>query len=379
MTSLTPRLDKIDAGQNLIINGAMDFHQRLGANSLTITNTRSFSADRWSHVRSTGYAGTSTAARSTDVPTLAQAGFVFPYSILVTNGTGLGSPAAGDFYQAYVYNIEGNDYAQLHGRPCRLQFWVKSSVVGTYSVSFRNSALDRTYVTTYSVLSANTWEKKSIDLTMDTAGTWLFDNGIGLRVTWTTGGGTNLQTSALNQWQSGSFTSSNTQTNWAGTTGATIQITGVQLVQGSFSANVDLPFRRAGKTIGEELRVCQRYYEKSYAPDVIPGTDTTISQNLTSGNVKSFGVAASATVVRLNDRIYAVNKRSAAVVTFYRATGQINLGDFTQTNPAVSGSFTLTVIRNTTGSFIPATTGASGLTAGSVVECDFHYTAESEL
>jgi hypothetical protein len=49
------------------------------------------------------------------------------------------------------------------------------------------------------------------------------------------------------------------------------EATGWMLNEGSVAA----PFERAGGTIGGELALCQRYYEKSWKEGVSPGTGTT--------------------------------------------------------------------------------------------------------
>ena len=65
---------------------------------------------------------------------------------------------------------------------------------------------------------------------------------------------------------------------WQGN--GTIDFTLIQVTEGAEA----LPFRRAGGSIGEELRLCQRYYEKSYSLDVAPGTITPVGESIWSGN-----------------------------------------------------------------------------------------------
>ena len=45
MSTLTPRTDRID--KNYLINGNYDFWQRIGATQLTVTTNRAYGADRW--------------------------------------------------------------------------------------------------------------------------------------------------------------------------------------------------------------------------------------------------------------------------------------------------------------------------------------------
>jgi len=257
MASNTPRLDAVE--RQMAVNGNFDFWQR----GTSFSTNGGYTADRWNQIFAGGY--TQTVTQSTDVPTVAQSGFQSRYSLLLTNGTGA-SPTSGA-YQEIRHILEGQDYQQIHGRKARLQFWCKSSVTGTFSVAFYNNTATRNYVSPFTVNAANTWEKKFIDLTLDSSGTWLFDNGRGLNIIWSLTAGSSFQTSSPNTWlNNGDFEGITGQTQWGATTGATFQLSQVMLIPQDFTlagaSNVDIPFQRAGRTIGHELAMCQRYYEK---------------------------------------------------------------------------------------------------------------------
>jgi hypothetical protein len=239
------------APRNLIINGNFDLWAR--GTSKSITTSREYLADRFCHYVGTGH-NAATASRSTSVPTLTQSGFQSNYSLLITAGTGATTSDVG----ALEYRVEGNDYASIHGRQVRLQFWVQSSLTGTHAVSFANSANDRSYVTAYSISAANTWELKTIDVKMDSSGTWLFDNTIGLKVRFPLGTASGFRTATLGSWQAGNYYSTSGAAELLATTGATFRLSQVQLVRGNFSGT-ELPFNRAGRTFQEELAMCQRY------------------------------------------------------------------------------------------------------------------------
>jgi hypothetical protein len=55
------------------------------------------------------------------------------------------------------------------------------------------------------------------------------------------------------------------------TSGATLNITGVQLEKGSTATSFDY------RPYSTELQLAQRYYEKSYNTEVVPGTGTSVS------------------------------------------------------------------------------------------------------
>ena len=256
------------AGQsprNLIINGNFDFWQR--NTSFAAAGNGQYTADRFQYNK----VGTmvQTISRSTDVPTLAQSGFQSNYSILSTVTTAQSSLGTTD--QAIIrYQMEGNDYATIHGQSVRLQFWVKASTAGLYSISMSNNLGNRYYVSSYTINAVNTWEKKTIDLTMDSTGTWQFDNLRGLIVNFVQAIGTALQTGTLNTWQSSNVLGATGQVNNVATNGATFQIAQVIMTAGKYLTDTSLVFKRAGDVLEDELAMCQRYYEFHTGPSATP-------------------------------------------------------------------------------------------------------------
>jgi hypothetical protein len=156
-----------------------------------------------------------------------------------------------------VQRIEGNNTADLGwgtalAKTVTLSFWVRSSLTGTFSGSLMNSAADRSYPFTYTISSANTWEQKSVTVSGDTSGTWLTDNGIGIRVHFSLGSGSSYSGTA-GAWAAGLFFGATGATSVIGTNGATFYITGVQLEKGSTATSFDY------RPYGTELQLCQRY------------------------------------------------------------------------------------------------------------------------
>ena len=342
MASVAPRIDNLEAGRNLIINGNFDFWQR--GTTVNLSTSTLYVADRFAAAKSGTFAGTSVYSRSSTVPTLAQSGHTSLYSALITNGTG-STPLSGDVY-FIRYVVEGQDYQGIHGKAVRFSFWVRSSIVGTYSMSFRNNTNDRTYLAPYIINVANTWEKKNIDLTMDTTGTYNFDNTGGLQILWTLSAGTTFQSSTVNQWQAGNFYNTPGSVNWAATTGATFQVAQVQITQASLDNNSEILFKRAGKTVSEELVYCQRYFE---------GNSTGSNRAITN-----------ASFANSQTNSFMVEKRAAPTVTIY-GTG------------ATPGFYDRDGIGNTAASAIGISTRGFILNVGAGLSGNFSYTADAEL
>ena len=233
--------------KNRIINGAMVIDQRNAGAAVTTSST--YVTDRFTQAFSN-------ASCSFQQVSDAPSGFINSLKLTVTTGS---APSAGT-NNVILQKIEGSNvfdfaFGSASASSFTLSFWVKGSVIGTYAVSLTNSAFNRSYVATYTINVANTWEQKTITVAGDTTGTWLTTNGVGLTVLWDFGSGTNLNTTA-GSWQAGNYYRTSGCTTIASTTNATLQITGVQLEKGSTATSFDY------RPYGTELALCQRYYQQ---------------------------------------------------------------------------------------------------------------------
>lgn len=270
MASKTPRIDTLESSRNLAINSAFDFFQR--GTSVTLITGQNRVADRFSFAVSGSASMTGTTARSTDVPTLAQSGYMSTYSLDVTATAGL--TVSGVNRVSLGYLMEGYDYAALHARKGRVQFWIKAAKTGTFSLFVANSTSTRIFIKELQILAANTWEKKVVDLAFDDQGTWLFDNNMGVQFHLYMAAGSSVHTSTLNQWYtpSSSDRASPNTTNFFSSASDYVRITQFSILPGEFPSDADIPFTRAGRTIADELAMCQRYYQKAYNADDAPGS-----------------------------------------------------------------------------------------------------------
>jgi hypothetical protein len=232
--------------RNRIINGDCRIDQRNNGASVTPA-ADGYTIDRWFHQLS--QASKISVQRSTTAP----AGFI--NSALITSLSAY-SVGVNDFFNI-VQAVEGLNVADLgwgtaNAQTITISFWVRSSLTGTFGGAVLNNNQSRAYPFTYTISAANTFEQKTVTIAGDTSGTWLTTNGIGLRLSFGLGAGSNYS-AAAGAWASGVYLSATGATSVVGTNGATFYITGVQLEAGS----VATPFER--RDYGRELIMCQRY------------------------------------------------------------------------------------------------------------------------
>lgn len=251
--------------RNRIINGDMRIDQRNAGSSVTPTNSSptDYTLDRWKF--SVLQSSKVTCQQVSDAP----AGF--SKSLKATSSSSY-TPLSNDYFLVQQriegYNTSDLNWGTTNAKSITVSFWVKSSLTGTFSGAVRNAdGFGRGYVFEYTVGVADTWEYKSLSLVGDTGGTWATDNNKSIELGFSLGAGSDFYASA-GAWNATNDFATSGSNNLVGTSGATLQITGVQLEEGT----VATPFEH--RPIGVELGLCQRYYYKSYNIDVAPGTAT---------------------------------------------------------------------------------------------------------
>ena len=236
--------------RNLIINGAMEIDQRNGGSSITPTVDNTYTLDRFK--ARLNVASKYSIQKVTDAPSGLYSSFKVTSAAATTPGTN-------DYYQINHgiegYNVQPLDLGLATAKQFTLSFWVKSSLTGTFGGAYSNNSGDRFYAWTYTISSADTWEKKSITITGATDGSWLKTNGAGLFVYWTLGAGSGVQTSA-GSWGTSFKRGPSGATDVVATSGATWQITGVQLEVGDSATDFE------HKKYSDELKDCRRYFYK---------------------------------------------------------------------------------------------------------------------
>ena len=276
LTTVRPQGMGFNTGRrNLVINGAMRVYQR-GTTS-TYQNSGGYDVDRFSYRRD-GTISTTTfdvsQENTTGLPD-------FPKCLQVqVKDAAISDPNSDDdFYNTIKCALEGQDlqalqYGTATAQPVTISFYVKASVAGTYCLSIdipQATASDsKDYVVEYTINSANTWERKTITIPAPSVSDLSIniknDTSAGFQINWVMAGnrtGTSRRrTSTTDQWidrsQGGSyeFTHTANQTNNWATLDNIFQLTGVQFELGENASDFE------HRSFGEELNLCQRYYQK---------------------------------------------------------------------------------------------------------------------
>ena len=150
--------------------------------------------------------GVVTMEQSTTLPTVAQAGVLGLYSVKIDCTTIDATIGATDYY-IFQQPMEGIYFLPLAQADFTISFWVRSPKTGVHSVAVRNAGFDRSYVGTYTVAAADTWEYHSVTVPASpSAGTWDYEDGVGLWVSWALAVGVNFQSGTENvAWETGNY------------------------------------------------------------------------------------------------------------------------------------------------------------------------------
>ncbi len=346
--------------RNRIINGNMMIDQRNAGASVTGGVGYTYPVDRFK------FYSAATSKLSGQRSTTAPANFT--NSLLLTSLAAT-TPSAGDEYELY-HNIEGFNVADLgwgtaSAQPVTLSFNVRSSLTGTFAGCIANSAGSRSYVFTYTITSANTFEQKIITIPGDTSGTWATDNTTGMIALWDLGSGSNYNATA-GAWNASFKTRTSGSVNIIGTNGATWYITGVQLEEGTTATAFEQ------RLYGTELALCQRYYQHTFAQGTAP------ANGLTSG-FEGGAFAFNTSGIWFTRYIFPVVMRAAPSITLFRGNEGTSDGLFATYDAAwTSLSSTLARQITTQGAHLEGSRN-NAFTAKSAYLVSGNFTASAEL
>jgi hypothetical protein len=233
--------------------------------------TGTFPADRWKYL-----ASASGKLSATVIP------YYYTQSIQFSVVAQYSPGAAESFlFQQQLAGINVKDFRlgwPGNDRVFTLSFFIQAPA-GTYSVSFRNAASNRSYVATYAVSQTNIKQFCQVTVPSDVSGTWAYDTTLGLSVSFDLGSGANYQTTP-GSWQAGDFRTTSTSVQMVNqTNGTPMNISDVCLEPGPVAI-----YPRERRPIELEQMLCQAYMVVLPSPGVtgvLPAAGPAISTTVT--------------------------------------------------------------------------------------------------
>lgn len=254
-----------------------------------------------------GWSGSATGAGVFKLRTLADPDNAALKCLEITCTTADAAIAAGDNYYIYT-TVEGYDASALQfgtssAQTLTVQFKFKTAITGVYGVAIQNSAGNRRYISIITVADTSEHEY-SVTLTADTSGTWLYTNGIGLKLILTLSAGSNFQATA-SAWAAGAEQTTSAQCNFMSANTNIAYLKRIQLIPGSTTQS----YKPANYQ--DDLRKCQRYYAKTGSQGTAVGDNA-----MANGSIQGKGVTSG------NDEpqqrwTYPVEMRAVPTITLY--------------------------------------------------------------
>jgi hypothetical protein len=330
------------AGKNKVINGAFDNWQR-GTSISLVTGTNTYGADRFIN-SCTFSAGSATVSRETFTPgTAPVAGYEGQYFSRLT----CGSTTTVWAVRQRIENVQS-----FAGQTVTLSFYVKASAANA---------------TTAIQFAQNFGSGGSASVTVDTTGPSITTSWQRFTVT-----------AAIPSVSGKTIgTSSYLEFTIYSTTGIAsslaVDLWGVQVEYGSKAT----PFQTATGTIQGELAACQRYYEKSYAQGIAPGT-ANIWGNASISGLSSLAASTAGNVYGGNTLQFKVTKRTTPTMVLYEYGGTANAVRIYPSDTIRGGVTATPGVTDTGGGYISVdSSSASAITTNYSV--NFSWTASAEL
>ena len=313
---------QIGGRRNMIINGDMNIAQRGTPTSAASYTSGGYAAcDRWRLSAISTDEADFVISQESDAPTASG----FTKSIKIKTNT-VESALASDEIFHVSQRIEAQDlqhlkYGTSSALPTTLSFWVKAYQTGTYAINvYKPDSPNRQITATYTISASNTWEFKTMTFPGDTAGGGITDDtGTGLQIYWLLATGTDYTgttSTSLDNYANGGFANGQA-VNIMSSTDNYFYLTGVQFEVGSQATAFE------HRSFGEELRLCQRYYQ----------VGSSIGAGYGSANGYARAGSVYATQMRATPTLATTNSGSGSII----ASGTSNTG-FYVTYGSLGGS-----------------------------------------
>tara|TARA_A100001015_G_scaffold226878_1_gene256288 strand:+ start:609 stop:1691 length:1083 start_codon:yes stop_codon:yes gene_type:complete len=249
--------DNVTGRKNIVINGAMQVAQR-GTSFTGLGNgDNGYKLDRFKFAESGSPNGEFTLTQSTDAPN------GFGYSMKLDCTTAETSLASNEMIRI-IQGIEGQNLQSFKkgtsdAESMTVSFYVKSNLTGDAVVALYDQDNTRYNAKTYTINTANTWERKTLTFQPDTTGSFDNNNESSMELWFFLQAGSQFKSgSAPSNWET--YTEGNLAVgqdiNIASSTSNEFLITGIQLEVSEQATDFE------HRSFAEELQLCKRYYYK---------------------------------------------------------------------------------------------------------------------
>jgi hypothetical protein len=251
----------VDIRENAFFNSDYDVWQR--GTTFTGITTSQYTADRWYVSVNTG---TLNVARTADQPTATQQGGHYsPYCFRVTSTTVVAdaSLVAGSLV-GLRYSFEGRYWIRFAGRTQVMSAWVKSNRTITFSVAIRSGTLNRYFVQTFTIASADVWQFIWFLVPAGTITDFGLDSNLGAEVWFILAAGSSAKGANIGQWTAGTLLAWGAQGNLLSVVNSYLQIAHLKLENG------EAPTPCLGRPWDDDIKHCLRYYVKTFPYTTVP-------------------------------------------------------------------------------------------------------------
>ena len=245
------------SNRNMIHNGNFAVHQKGGTITVAANSSTGTTLDRW-EVDSAATDNISVEiTQSDDVPAELGEGFSLKHQTKTVE-----SALATNEIQRIIQYIEAQDcqrlgYGTSSPKRATVSFYVKSSIAGTFSFAIYQDDGADIIGSTYTINSADTWERKTLTFAGNNLATIANDTGIGVYLQWNIAAGSNFTGGDNSTWKAYAanlLASGHTQSTHITVDESTFQLAGCQWEVGE----VATPFEHID--FADNLQQCQRYF-----------------------------------------------------------------------------------------------------------------------
>ena len=293
------------SNRNKVINGAMQISQR-NTQVTGISSGGYYVCDRWR--LGYGNAGIWTLSKSTDTPNNFGSSFKLDCTTASPSLSASSNLQLVQFFEGQ--NLQDVEKGTSSAKKITVSFYVKTNKTGTYIVELMDHDNSNRHCSQSYTVSNTNWNRYELTFPADTTGTLDNDNAKSFEVGfWLAAGsmfqGTSLQTTwgTLNQGERAVG-----QVNLADSTSNEWYITGVQLEVDHTGSGVATDFEH--RSFGQELALCQRYFEKSFKQGTAP------AQNVSAG-VGYYLLQSQGSQLRSVNIHFKVTKRTDPTMTYF--------------------------------------------------------------